>query len=313
MTIPEHIRFGTSSWAYPGWQGLVYHQRYPKNRFSRDCLGEYARYEYRGVPLFRTVGVDHTFYRPATQVQFAHYATQLPPGFLVCSKVWEDLTIPAYARHARYGEKAGMENPRFLDATAFVDLVLEPTRQGLGAFLGPFIFEFQRSGLPTSQFLDRLDRFLAMLPAGVPYAIEVRNPAILGERYRDVLRAHGVGHVYNHWTAMPPLARQHEMIGRRFTTDFAVIRLLTPLGMAYEKAVSRAAPYDRLVQPLLDMRADTVTLLHQAASEQCRLFVLANNRAEGNAPMTIQAILDAWIPAPPATAAPSRKDLDGAG
>lgn len=26
----SHIRFGTSSWAYEGWQGLVYQQTYPE-------------------------------------------------------------------------------------------------------------------------------------------------------------------------------------------------------------------------------------------------------------------------------------------
>src|SRR5690349_2855119 len=27
------IRFGTSTWAYEGWQGIVYHQSYEKRRF----------------------------------------------------------------------------------------------------------------------------------------------------------------------------------------------------------------------------------------------------------------------------------------
>ena len=26
--IPESIRLGTSTWNYPGWRGLVYHQDY---------------------------------------------------------------------------------------------------------------------------------------------------------------------------------------------------------------------------------------------------------------------------------------------
>jgi hypothetical protein len=27
--IPPEIRFGTSTWTYPGWSGLVYHRAYP--------------------------------------------------------------------------------------------------------------------------------------------------------------------------------------------------------------------------------------------------------------------------------------------
>src|SRR5437016_997893 len=55
------IRFGTSTWAYEGWQGIVYHQSYEKRRFKQECLAEYARYAYRGHPLFRTVGLDLSF------------------------------------------------------------------------------------------------------------------------------------------------------------------------------------------------------------------------------------------------------------
>ncbi|MGH7168304.1 MAG: DUF72 domain-containing protein, partial [Nitrospiraceae bacterium] len=86
---------------------MVYRRPYPKSRFAKDSLAEYAAYEYRGSRLFRTVGLDHTFYRPPTSGQLAQYAAQLPPGFRVCSKVWEEMTIPVYARHARYGAKAG--------------------------------------------------------------------------------------------------------------------------------------------------------------------------------------------------------------
>jgi hypothetical protein len=66
------IRFGTSSWAYEGWQGLVYQRTYPKSRFSQDTLTEYAGYAVDGTPLFSTVGIDHSFYRPASAKQLAH-------------------------------------------------------------------------------------------------------------------------------------------------------------------------------------------------------------------------------------------------
>ena len=62
----SHVRLGTSSWASEGWQGLVYQRTYPKSRFSQDSLTEYAGYEVDGIPLFRTVGIDHSFYRPAS-------------------------------------------------------------------------------------------------------------------------------------------------------------------------------------------------------------------------------------------------------
>ncbi len=297
--LPDAVRFGTSSWAYEGWQGQVYKQTYPKNRFSKDCLKEYAVYEHGGTRLFRTVGVDHSFYRPPTAAQWTGYAAQVPDDFRICSKVWEELTIAAFADHPRYGAKAGRTNPRFLDAALFEDMVLAPARTGLGHQAGPMIFEFQRVGLDPEAFFPTLDRFLSKLPAGHQYAVEVRNPAMLGARYHDMLRAYRIAHVYNHWTFMPALAAQHAALGRRFSAPFTLMRLLTPLGTAHADAVARYAPYTKLVQPQPRMRADVLALIRQALAEQTAVFVLANNRAEGNAPLTIQAIADGLQAPPP--------------
>ena len=300
MTTPfAAIRFGTSSWAYEGWQGLVYHRTYAKSRFSQDTLEEYARYAIDGSPLFRTVGIDHSFYRPAAVKQLTHYAEQVPDDFRFCSKVWEDLTIPAYANLPRYGIKAEKPNPRFLDAGAFRDLVLGPAQEGLGQKIGPFIFEFQRWGIESAAFLDRLDQFLAQLPQGPPYATEIRNPALLGPRYRDILKAHRVAHVYNHWSYMPPLAEQHRLLGEEFTAPHVVMRLLTPLGLKYEQAVERYKPYDRIVQPQPQMRQDTIALVKQAASAGRSTYVLVNNRSEGCSPLTVQALVETLDSAPP--------------
>ena len=292
MIDRRHIRFGTSSWAYEGWEGLVYQRPYPKSRFTKDALAEYAVYAYDGAPLFRTVGIDHTFYRPATSSQLAHYASLVPTDFHFCSKVWEELTISTYANLPRYGSKAGTRNPRFLDAGAFQELVLAPSLEGLGHRAGPFILEFQRSGLEQDSFLDALDAFLSKLPTGSAYAVEVRNPALLGDRYRDTLSAHGVTHVYNHWTAMPPLLEQHRLLGNRFTAGFVLLRLLTPLWLAHAKAVERYHPYDRIVVAQPRMRQDAVALISQAVSEGTAPYVLVNNRAEGCSPLTIQALVD---------------------
>ncbi len=289
----DRVRFGTSSWAYEGWWGLVYTRSYPRARFAKDCLAEYAAYEYDGAPLFKTVGLDHTFYRPPDIHHLAHYAAQVPADFHFCSKVWEDITVPAFANLPRYGLRAGKPNPRFLDPALCNEFVLRPWHEGLGARAGPLIFEFQRSGPDSDEFLTALDRFFAKLPVGLQYAVEVRNPVHLGPRYRDLLKAHGVAHVYTHWTAMPPLREQHRRLGRTLTAGFTVIRLLTPLGLAYAKAVERYAPYTHIVKAQPQMRQDTLALIRQALTDGVTPYILVNNRAEGNAPLTIQALANA--------------------
>ena len=292
MPLSPLIRFGTSTWTYEGWQGQIYTRKYTKTAFARECLGEFCQYLYRGKPLFRTVGNDATFYRPPSANQLTRYLTQIPEDFQMCFKVWEELTIPTYAKHARYGSRAGQVNPNFLNADAFTKLVLQPYRDAqFGPNTGPFLFEFQRHGMPAEEFIGKLDDFFDSVSAEFRYAVEIRNAGLLGPRYHDMLRAHGVAHVYNHWSYMPPLAEQHQRM-KTMTAPFTVIRLLTPLKMTYEAAKKRAEPYDKIVGELPEMRTDTVSLIQEATAENRSTYILVNNRAEGNAPLTIQALID---------------------
>jgi len=292
MSLSPLIRFGTSTWAYEGWQGQIYQRPYTKTTFARECLGEYCQYLHTGEPLFLTVGNDSTFYRPPTTNQLNHYLTQIPEDFEMCFKVWEEITIPRFANHVRYGTKAGQPNPRFLDAKLFNDLVLAPYHEAkFEPHMGPFIFEFQRHGLTSEEFCSRLDRFLGQLPNDFRYAVETRNADLLGQDYLKVLECHGVAHVYNHWSYMPPLLQQHKQMEERFTASFTVVRLLTPLNMSYETAKKRAAPYNKIVGELPQMRKETVTLIKQAVGENRWTYVLVNNRSEGNAPLTVQALI----------------------
>jgi len=291
MSLAPLIRFGTSTWTYEGWQGQVYRRPYAKTTFARECLGEYCQYLHNGEPLFRTVGNDSTFYRPPTANQLRHYLNQIPEDFHMCFKVWEEITIPHFARHIRYGAKAGQPNPRFLDATLFKELVLMPYREAkFEPHMGPLLFEFQPHGMSMGDFCSKLDRFFGQLPLDIPYAVEIRNMGLLGADYQKVLEGHGVAHVYNHWSYMPALLQQHKRMEERFTAPFTVIRLLTPLNMSYEVAKKRAAPYNKIVRILPQMRKETVTLITQAMGENRRAYVLVNNRSEGNAPLTIQAL-----------------------
>ena len=289
MPLSPLIRFGTSTWTYEGWQGQVYLRKYAKTTFARECLGEYCQYLYNGEALFRTVGNDSTFYRPPTANQLRHYLNQIPEDFEMCFKVWEEITM--WAKQPRYGVKAGQANPRFLDAKLFNELVLTPYREAkFEPHTGAFLFEFQRHGMSSEEFCSRLDTFFGQLPKDFRYAVEIRNADLLGPDYRKVLASHGVAHVYNHWSYMPPLREQHQPMEECFTAPFIVLRLLTPLKMTYEAAKKRAEPNTKIVEELPEMRRDTVDLVKKGAGEKRKAYVLVNNRSEGNAPVTIQAL-----------------------
>jgi len=158
--LPSHVRFGTSSWTFPGWAGLVYRRRYERQRaFVRESLAEYACH-----PLFRTVGVDRSFYAPVPEHELRAYAAQLPDGFECVCKVWSELTALRFFDDARRGQ----DNPRFLDAELFVEQVLEPTLAGLGEHTGPFVFEIPPTrGDATPERIElALARFLSEVPEG---------------------------------------------------------------------------------------------------------------------------------------------------
>jgi hypothetical protein len=89
------------------------------------------------------------------------------------------------------------------------------------------------------------------------------------------------------------LADQHTRLGG-FTAPFTVLRLLTPLKMSYEAAKTRAEPYTKIVEELPEMRRETVELVTKAVAENRRAYVVVNNRSDGNVPLTIQTLVEAW-------------------
>jgi uncharacterized protein YecE (DUF72 family) len=281
------ILFGTASFAYEGWKGIVYHERYREATFRVECLREYARYE-----PFRTVEFDFTFYRPPDERQLARYAAVLPPGFPVVSKAWEELTMPRFPELPRHGARAGQENPRYLDARVFREEVLPAYEKAFAGHTGPFVFEFPTEWQPTPErrreFVSRLDAFLAELPSAHRYGVELRTPQYFAPDYFDVLRRRGVAHVFNWWTRAPALLEQWEA-AQPLPAGFSITRILVPPGVPYEQAVERFRPYDRIQAPR-GCTKDLVRLVRQITAAGADAFVLVNNRAEGCAPLTIRAL-----------------------
>ncbi len=291
-TLPPEIRFGTSTWTYPGWKGMIYHRAYSsEKKFTSDSLAEYAAF-----PWFRTVGIDSTFYTPPKRATLEHYASQVGPDFLWVSKVWEHLTAPKFPSHPRYGKFSGLANPRFLDPQTFIEQVLPAYRGSpVQPRTGPFVFQFPaiaKSVMSVEQFFECLDRFLGALPEDFRYATEIRNKEFLTNDYFSILNHHGATHCFNHWSSMPRLLNQMKAAADAggLTASFYVTRILTPLGVSYEKAVEHFSPYDRMQRPNQEMREDVVRLVKRAIDTKKSAFVIVNNRAEGNAPLTIDAI-----------------------
>ncbi|MEI7445180.1 MAG: DUF72 domain-containing protein [Burkholderiales bacterium] len=292
------LRLGTSSWSFPGWQGLVWDTPpapYAEGRLSREGLPAYAAH-----PLLSAVGIDRGFYAPVGVDEYRRYASQVPDGFRFLVKAPGAVTDAL--RRDEHGR--GREpNPGFLDARAAIDTFVGPAVDGLGDRLGTLLFQF--SPLPAATLADApawiasLHRFLdglpRPLPAGSGYAVELRDPSLLTPRLIDMLREAGVDYCVGLHDRMPPVERQLRALARLHgdAPGPLVARWTLHAGLGYEQAKHRYAPFDALVDP--DPATRDPLAAHAAATLRAGqpVTVIANNKAEGSAPRTLSLLAQA--------------------
>lgn len=288
----QGIHFGTSSWKYPGWLGSIYtpgryftRGRFSQKKFEAECLAEYAE-------TFPAVCGDFSFYQfPSDKYWFRLFASA-PKDLKFAFKAPEEVTVKTWPSHARYGARGGSENASFLNAGLFERMFAHPLEPYSGR-IGVMIFEFgtlpKRAYDGVEAFVDDLSRFLGALPRGWRYAVEVRNPEYLDPVYFDCLRAFNVAHVFNGWTRMPDLPAQIA-IEEAYTADFIVARALLRHGRTYAEAVEKFQPYERVQEPNPAGRGALKALMEHATQKKQLAFLFVNNRFEGNAPGTIEAV-----------------------
>jgi len=288
------IFLGTSSWKYEGWVGQIYTEsryltrgRFSQKKFESECLAEYAE-------VFPTVCGDFSFYQFPSPTYWSRLFASAPATLRFAFKAPEDITVKVFPTHARYGARAGKENPSFLDAGLFTSAFAELLRP-YAAQVCVVIFEFgtfSKQAMPSlDHFLTRLDAFLAALPPGFRYAVEIRNPEFLAPDYFACLRDHNVAHTFNAWTRMPEIGAQIRLPGA-FPSNFTVVRALLRQGRSYERAVDTFAPYREIQDPNPSTREAIREIIRHAKQRRQEAYIYVNNRLEGNAPGTIHAIVE---------------------
>ena len=139
--------------------------------------------------------------------------------------------------------------------------------------------------MPTGEFCSRLDQFFLQLPRDFRYAVEVRNPGLLGMSYLQVLSQAWccpclqslVLHAVPRRTACKD-ARLYRSVHSAAPVDALEAGGKETSGAVHEDSRGASADATR------DSRHG------RPSSEGRHAYVLVNNCSEGNAPLTVEAL-----------------------
>jgi len=151
------IYVGTSGYSYKEWKGIFYPEKIsPKEmlRFYGERLG--------------AVEINNTFYRMPSEKVLTSWAEQVPPDFVFAFKA------PQVITHIKR-LKGVEEETGYLLRTLTV----------LGKRLGPVLFQFPKSFKADP---EALRAFLALLPATISCALELRSQSRLDPKIQELLR-----------------------------------------------------------------------------------------------------------------------------
>lgn len=293
--LSPRVHLGTSTWSYPGWQGLVWAGRHSESTLSRTGLPAYAAH-----PLLRAVGIDRGFYRPLAASEFQRHAEQVPRGFRFTVKA------PSLVTDALLRDEDGrgqQPNPLFLDPATTLQTFIEPAYEGLGATLGALVF--QLSPLPGGRLArmnEQFDLLHALLlacpkpPVGV-LAVEVRDAAWLTPDFVALLRDTGARYCVGLHPKLPPLAEQLPLLRALWPGQLVARWNLNRLHGAYgyEEAEKKYGEFTEMLDPDPQTRAELARIIRGTAGAGQDCFVTISNKAEGSAPLSVRALAQAVV------------------
>ena len=279
------LRIGTCSWKYPSWHGLVYSA--PR---GINYLQEYAR-------RYDTVEVDQWFWSLFGEdsinlprlADVEAYRDSVPDDFVFTAKVPNSVTLTHFYKKKKSDPL--VPNPHFLSPVlcdAFLS-ALEPLHDMLGPLM--FQFEYLNKQKMTSQarFEDLVAAFVAQIPAGFTYGLELRNGRWLNESYFRFLLDNGLIPVFLQGYWMPGVVDVYR--GHRdlvVQQKAVVIRLHGPDRKAMEEQTGKR--WDRVVAPRDDELAAVTDMVEDLLDQGVDVIVNVNNHYEGSAPGTIDRI-----------------------
>ncbi|HDT11708.1 MAG TPA: DUF72 domain-containing protein [bacterium] len=291
MNIPERIRpylrIGTCSWKFDSWKGLYYDPG--KTYGPDDYLRDYAHH-------LNSVEIDQWFWslfpgsiKLPVLGTVQNYAQSVPEDFIFTVKAPNSLTLTHYysKQPPRYTQYAGKSNPYFFDTDLlikFLDL-LDPLQKKLG----PVMFQFEylnKKKMPSQQdFQKHLHRFISSSPEQYEYAVEIRNPNYLNQRFFDFLKDHRLGFVYLDGYYMPSISEVYQRFNPQ-TAAFNIIRLHGGDRAEIEKITGSV--WNNIISPKPAGLKAAAHIVKENTYKEIVTYVNINNHYEGSAPLTVE-------------------------
>ncbi len=278
------LRFGTCSWKYDSWTGLVY------SGFQENHLLEYSK-------IFNTVEVDQWFWslfsdappKLPSAPAVTEYAASVPSDFRFTIKAPNSITLTHY--YNRSGNKELRVNPYFLspDLNEKFFRSLEPLGDKTGVIIYQFEYLNKQKMRSQEEFQALFFEFLRNTDRRYKIGLEIRNPNYLNKRFFDFLESENVIPVFTEGYYMPPVISYIYNYADNISTDI-VIRLLGPDRSGIEQKTNNI--WNQIVEPKDPVIEQLVRLLIHLRNRETDIYINVNNHFEGSAPLTIQKIKD---------------------
>lgn len=277
------LRYGTCSWKYKSWSGLVY-----SGEKDTNYLEEYAR-------RYNSVEIDQWFWslfdvdkinlpRPETVEE---YLNAVPKDFRFTIKIPNSITLTHFYRKNK--NEPLQANPHFLSPQLLGDFLktISPMKAQTGMLM--FQFEYLNKQKMASQydFQKQFGEFLAQCDPSYPYAIEIRNPWYLNRAYFDFLNRNNLAHVFLQGYFMPSILEIYEKF-RDQIRDSAVIRLHG--GDRKEIEEKSGEQWNQIWEDKGHELPAVADMIKDLLARGVSVYLNVNNHYEGSAPLTIERL-----------------------
>jgi len=182
------VYLGTSGWSYDEWVGPLYETN------KDNKLRAYSR-------VFATAEIDSTFYAYPSRGTVMGWLRHVGPDFVYAAKMPQVIT---------HKKKLDLAKTVDQDVRRFCELMAPLQQDGK---LGCILVQLP----PSLDFdMDRMERFLKILPAEYRFAVEFRHLSWMRPETFDLLKRHRTAYVIVDEPLLPPDVH--------LTTDFAYFR-----------------------------------------------------------------------------------------